>query len=320
MKLLIHEFDPSGSNPNNLVVEENHNITNTTGILTVAQAGLFYTKSLVVRKVLTNQILILGTDYRLQGFDPDVTAITGFECASAITFVDITLRGNVTLTYQAVGGKEGEITGLLFDLRKRIALLASGNVTWADVLDKPATYPPESHVHNVLTSLTGLNAVTAALEKIVSALTNTRIPTLSGTKLNNRIDRLLAILTKQRTDITNVSSLINDRLSKLTSLYINSSIQLDNNIGGKTIFFTTTTNKTVVLPLLSTVADDIKVEFLNTATGLILLTAAGTDTIKGFNSSNAVVQNPNVLFSECDNLILVKRDNLWYKLSGTVLL
>jgi len=208
MAIFIHRFDPTAASANNLVVEEAHNLVNATALVLVANDGLFYTKSLVVKKVLTNTILAAGVDYNFQGFDAEITALTGYECACAIAFNDPTISGAITLSYQAVGGKEGEISSFIAELRDRIAALNLTNATWSQVKNKPATYPPEPHTHNTLTDLTGLEAVRAVLSKIQIALTDARIPTLSGGSLSNKVDRLLAILTVQRKDINSIASTV----------------------------------------------------------------------------------------------------------------
>lgn len=216
MTELIHELDYSSTNPNNLVVEESHTLENATALIIVADTGLFYTKSLVIRKVATNTILTLNVDYTFEGFDAFITARTGYECACAIAFIDPTISGQVTLTYQAVGGIEGELSSLIRELRDKIAELAS-TATWAAVINKPETYPPAPHTHNILTDLTGLAALRDALFELKSAISDSRVATLSNRALSDKLTRMLGLLTIQRQDINNISSNIANAFTEATT-------------------------------------------------------------------------------------------------------
>ena len=211
MSVFLHEFDPTSHASSNLVVEEAHQIGNGTAKVVVAAKGLFYTRSMRVKKVSTNEILDLDVDYSFQGFDAEITALTGFETACGIAFNSPTISGQITLTYQAVGGREGEISSFIVELRDKIALLGVGQqATWDMVENKPQYYPPEDHTHNVLTDLTGLSAIQLAMEKIQYSLANGRIPQLAASQLNFRLDRILALVANQRRDLNKIATIVNN--------------------------------------------------------------------------------------------------------------
>lgn len=206
MAIFLHQFDPSATNLSNHVVEEPHLISNATANIAVAGAGLFYTKSMLVRSITNNTVLQLNTDYQFQGFDAEITALTGYETAAAVSLINQELSGEISFTYQAVGGKEGETSSFATELRNKINQLLTAGSSWADILARLQDLPVPQHSHHVLTDLTGLNAVRTALNSIVQALTDARIPVLSKTALDGRIDRLLAIIATQRHDITLLSA------------------------------------------------------------------------------------------------------------------
>ena len=201
-----YEFDSTASSPNNLVINEVHALSNATALTIIAENGLFYTNSLIVANTNNPNVpYVAGVDYSFQGFDPFITAKTGFECASAISFNNSSISGSITMQYQAVGGLEGSTSGLVVQLQNAIAALGTQTHTWAQVQNKPTAYPPLPHPHNLLTDLTGLNALTNVLGRIEYNLSSARLPSLSSNSLEAQINRLLALLTIQRQDINTLS-------------------------------------------------------------------------------------------------------------------
>ena len=207
--ILLHKFDRTTIAHSNLVVNEPHKLSYATARVILAKSGLFYTKSLIVTLVSNGVPLTLDIDYKLEGFDVEVTAVTGFECTCAIVFINPTINGIVNLTYQAVGGKEGEMSSLLEQLRINIGLLNLQPATWGNVINKPAGFPPLPHVHNVLTDLSGLQPLKEVMERIYKALESRRPLVLSGTALSQRIDRMYAVLGDLRKDINLLGTRIN---------------------------------------------------------------------------------------------------------------
>lgn len=236
MNDFLHEFDPSAINPDNLISGEVHSLADSTAQIIMPVNGLFYTKSLVVIRVSNQYHMRLGIDYAFQGFDSEITALTGYETCAAIAFLNPALTGNIEISYQCVGGKEGLLNAWVNDLRKRIALLNSQSVTWNQIINPPTEYPPAEHTHDLLTDLTNFAALRAALERIIVALADARVPVISGIALSDRIERLLGLLTIQRRDINNLSSRIltgtggstgsdntkEDKSNKVTSITTNS--------------------------------------------------------------------------------------------------
>jgi len=208
MNFITLNFDPTSIANSNLITGEVWNLSVATVRTIVVNNGLFYTNSLVIKLVSTNATLVKGTDYTLEGFDAVVTAATGFETASAINFNNTNLTESVSIQYQAVGGLEGQNNALVTQLRDTLNVLSLESPTWTQVLNKPDFYPPATHVHSPLTDLIGLNAVSNALNKIFDSLNNNRVPALGGESLNNKIERILGVITAQRADINKLGNIL----------------------------------------------------------------------------------------------------------------
>lgn len=210
MPQYLRNFDPTSVSTANLVSAEIHTLSVATGLVVVTYGGLYYTKSLVVTQVLTTTVLNPGTDYIFIGFDTNVSAQTGFEVAAAIKIINTAISGNIAVTYQAVGGPEGEVSSFVMQLSDQINGLSQVTADWSDVANRPATYPPVPHTHDFVTDLTGLAALRNVLSKIYVALTDARVPTLSSNALIQKTDRLLALIATQRMDLNNLSARFGD--------------------------------------------------------------------------------------------------------------
>lgn len=201
-----HEFDFTAKNPDNLIQNETIFISDATGRTIVLEHGLFYTKTVSVFHTHTNRILTLGTDYEFQALEHEITALTGFETASCFVILDPIISGEIKVTYQCIGGREGNFNELLNQLKNAIANIGS-SVDWNDVINKPQTFPPNPHTHSVITDLTDLQVVKIALDNLVDAIIGMRRPIGSGFEINDRLDRFLMILAELRRDINKVALL-----------------------------------------------------------------------------------------------------------------
>lgn len=203
--MTLHAYDSLGDSVDNLVINEEHNTANATARCIIADSGLFYTESVIVKRKSNNQPLTLGTDYEFYGFDPVRTFITGKETACSIVLKDDTISGILVLRYQAVGGTDAEKSALVEDLRRRIMGLENGTITWADILDKPLIYPPEPHQHDILTDLQNVSTLSVLANRIVEALTSSRVPVLSAVNVNAKIDRCFQLLGYVRKELNNIA-------------------------------------------------------------------------------------------------------------------
>lgn len=310
--IFLHQFDPTTSSPLNLVPNEVHAISNATAFTIVANAGLFYTNSFIAVNPSTSAAYIKGTDYKFLGFDSEITALTGFECASAITFTNNTVTGNVSLTYQAVGGREGENSALVISLRNAIAALSTETATWAEVLNKPSLFPPEDHTHNIITDLTGLNALTNQLTIMTNAFANSRVPTLSASVLSERIYRLLNLVTIQKQEINNLSSIVSKSVLLTSLTFVTTAETLPPTIAGGSIVFNSASDIIVFLPEISALLGNTAIDFVNIGSGTVTLKSQTDNDINAAGTSS----NQQTLVQGA-NLTLKTNGTAWYKFFGT---
>lgn len=214
----LHAYDPKGDSPDNLVINEIHNTTNATARCFVADSGLFYTDTVVLRKQTDTAPLVVGVDYEFYGFDPESTFLTGLESACAIILKDDTITGNLVWRYQAVGGPTAEKTALVEDLRRRLLNLENGTVTWNDIKDKPLLYPAAPHLHDLLTDISNGSALASYGRQILDALVSSRVPVLAGVNLNAKIDRVFAVMGYLRKEFNAMALMLNDSKSLVVQL------------------------------------------------------------------------------------------------------
>lgn len=307
MAIYIHQFDPTAQSPQNLVPNEEHNLSGATALTIVAKTGLFYTDSLVVQNASTNVFYYKGIDFTFEGFDPIISAL-GHECAAGITFKTLS-TGSVYITYQAVGGLQGERSALVSQLRDTVASLQVQNVTWSQVLNKPEFYPPEPTNINILTQLTGLNALTNVLNKIYNSLTNNRVLTNSAADLSSRIDRLVNLIGIQNNTINKLSvNSVNPSVSQ--NIVTNTSGVVNISVGANTtryIFSASSNISSLTINLTNTPVDKCVLElaFTNTINALTLTNI----TLPTIISGNAISSNSSGRWVYSLNL------NKWVSLS-----
>lgn len=194
---LRFKFDPSGQANSNLVIDELHPIADNGSRIVVPREGVVYTREFTIRPAAGGPALIKNVDYHFIVLDIEVTARTGLESAGAIEIDNPQVIGDYYLTYHAVGGILGKSNALVHSLIESIRLASESTINWTKIINVPAQFPPEQHDHQV-TDLTGLEAVTQALNGLERAILDSRPLQLSGNNLhwqNERILNLLGMLT-----------------------------------------------------------------------------------------------------------------------------
>lgn len=291
-----YTYDRTGHSRSNLIIAETHDLSNATSRLVVANQGLYYTTSLVVTRVSDNSVLVLNTDYTYQGFDEVITAMTGSECCAAIALINDSITGSINLQYQCVGGIQGGVNGLVNDLRNQVAYYNSLGVSWSAVQNKPSTYPPAAHQHNILTDLTSLEALRNALEDITSALTNSRPLTLAGVALQSRIDGIAALIANQRNDFNKLSANLTQVLGISSTGTISESLN--------TIVSSAMSNYVTSTQLTNATSNLVTTTALTTALSSYTPTGGSTDI-----AASTVATNAPTSISDSDLLPLVDVSN-----------
>lgn len=199
-------FDETGQSVKNLITAEPKSLPTVNHIPFPVNEGLFYVDSVIVKNALGN-VLVKGTDYTFRGADSWISAKTGKEVAAAIDITDKTFTGDLTITYQCVGGAEGRPYGLVRDLLDAIQSVSTNiTINWPDDINNiPAYFTPAPHGHP-LEALEQLDKLVHAHEQVFNALIS-RVPMHgSGQHLQEQIDRLTLVVRSCRNSINQISA------------------------------------------------------------------------------------------------------------------
>lgn len=165
-------FDRTGELPANKVIERrtltNENRTDFNHI--IPYSAPFYSESVVVKHVATQETLVAGRDYYVVGsFLAGIVNNINFKpVAYAIIFDNPTVTGEFEITYQTMGGDAS------LDTRHYVELIANHmenpRVTdWESIIGRPVVFPPEPHPLHIGDTV-GWNTVENRMEDIANAI------------------------------------------------------------------------------------------------------------------------------------------------------
>ena len=160
----IYTFDPTGTNINNLIVNEVHSVNVGSNTAIVPNAGPYFTNSLVVSITNTNQILVRNVDYITIQLNTELTGKLGQEICNALLFLGTYNASNISLKYQCVGGSSATVIEG-YDTLLQNVLNTSQKVQWENILNRPNQFVPNNHV-NTLSDIYGFEPVVYAIERI----------------------------------------------------------------------------------------------------------------------------------------------------------
>lgn len=172
--LIRYPLDRTGTNPDNLVVEEVKTLSVNPYRPAFPSYGPFFSDSLVVRDHNTNALLVKDSDYKNVQLLRTPTLDTGKEIYEGIVVINPNVSGQIRLTYQTLGGLYQQ-TAQSLDALYNAFLADDRPVDWLNVLNKPATYPPSLHNH-LLSDVFGFGPVVTELERIRNAIVLTDVP------------------------------------------------------------------------------------------------------------------------------------------------
>lgn len=169
-KPVKYDLDYSGSNPNNLVSGETHQLDTGTKRIIVPNYGPFFTNPDTLRLVdaLTGRTLTPYTQYTAIQLEEDPTLEAGQEICSILVVTDPTVSDQVVLQYQALGGPLSYSIQAILDLVANLNL-DNRPVAWGDIVGKPDRFPPTPHGHK-LTDVVGWHLLFPELEAIARAI------------------------------------------------------------------------------------------------------------------------------------------------------
>lgn len=169
VQLKKYPVDTTGRSPDNLVANERHEVDPLNRAI-VPHEGFFYGESMVVRNNDTQ--LILGTDYRLDDINDQLTKETGKAIFSAIILLKESIMGYVTLTYQCYGRGDEYTPDYLAQLVKEATVEKA--VKFNDVINRPSAYNPAPHRHPI-GQVIYWNSAVNELRNLTQVIENLRI-------------------------------------------------------------------------------------------------------------------------------------------------
>jgi hypothetical protein len=172
--LIRYPLDPTGTNPDNLVVGEVKTLATTTLRAVAPNYGPFYTESVKVYDHGNGELLARGTHYEIVDMLQSATLKFGFEIAQVILITNQSVGSQVRINYQTLGGPYQSNTEGLTNLYDAI-MSDNRPVNWIDVLNKPTEYTPTLHRH-LLEDVYGFEPIVVELERIRNAMVLSNVP------------------------------------------------------------------------------------------------------------------------------------------------
>lgn len=169
-----YPLDTTGTNPDNFISAEEHQLENLQFRFVIPKHGPFYSESVVVMDAVTNQPLIKTSDdivgqYTIPVISQEATLKMGLEVADAILITDRTVASRVYVSYQTVGGYFQKNTDNIVNIFNAY-LNDNRRVDWVTGLyGKPTEFPPSTHAHSLM-DVFGFETMTFMLERINQAI------------------------------------------------------------------------------------------------------------------------------------------------------
>ena len=166
-------YDPTGILPANLIANEVQSIESTTGgkyrYILPKMAPFFAGGLKDVTLVSSGMKLVEGADYILgHSFDAAGT-VTSKQVNGSIIFINGTLTGDVSFSYQILGGVfSQDLSGVL--LQGADFALKGISRRWHDIATKPKTFPPSWHEVSWDDIVVGFKDVELQLRSIANTL------------------------------------------------------------------------------------------------------------------------------------------------------
>ena len=141
-----YEYDPKGNNPNNLVVDEMHEVEDRQKKVLIPLYAYFYTDSVVI-KDLDNDRILQSNEYFFDDHSQIIFENTNLPAAGAIIITSPTAGLRYAIKYQVVGGAASGKHKVDILAKFKEINLDDRKVDWANIVNKQTTYPPQGHKH-----------------------------------------------------------------------------------------------------------------------------------------------------------------------------
>lgn len=175
-----YAVDPTGVNPDNLVVGEVHTLSDRELRFVIPSHAPFFSEGVVVYDAVTNRPLTKTTkdipgQYIIPLISQEATLKFGLEVADGILITDQSVSSTVRVTYQAVGGVFQSNIDNVVNIFETF-LNDNRAIDWVTgVYGKPNYYPPGEHPHHIV-DIYGFESMTFMLERIYQAILLGHVP------------------------------------------------------------------------------------------------------------------------------------------------
>lgn len=166
--IIRYNLDPTGSDPNNLVLGEQHTLSGRTVRAIAPTYGAYFVDSLVITDLTTNQPLVRDVQWYPGEMYEVPTAKYGKDVFALIIITDTTVSNNVSIQYQAIGGEYSTPDQAIVDMLNNLNI-DNRPIAWQDIIHKPSAFPPSMHLHDA-GDVYGFEYVVHALERLRNAV------------------------------------------------------------------------------------------------------------------------------------------------------
>jgi hypothetical protein len=165
--ILRLDLDITGTNIDNFIENEPHNLSNRPTRSIAPDLGPFFAHSLIVKD--SGSVLSRGQDYQIVELHQEATLKYGKEIASVILIINSNVSSTVTISYNALGGYYSYDDKAIANLYETV-IQDNRPVDWSNVFNKPTEFNPTVHRH-LLDDVYGFEPVVDYLERIKRAIT-----------------------------------------------------------------------------------------------------------------------------------------------------
>ena len=160
--------DPTGINPNNLVINEPHDLGAGRNRAFVPNYGSYYTESMIVTELATGRVLKKGEHYIAAQLQQEATLAMDKEICAVVVITDPSVQDQLLFTYQVVGGVFSTSVSALQKMIEDLDLDERA-VEWGAIIGKPTAFPPAPHLHDI-GDLYGFEYLVEALDALRNAI------------------------------------------------------------------------------------------------------------------------------------------------------
>lgn len=166
--ILKYPEDPTGINPNNLVINEPHDLGPARNRAFVPNYGSYFTESMIVTEAATGRVLTKGVHYIAAQLQQDATLAMDKEICAVVVVTDPDVRDSLLFTYQVVGGVFSTSASALAKMIENLDIDERA-VEWGAIIGKPTAFPPAPHLHDI-GDIYGFEYLVEALDALRNAI------------------------------------------------------------------------------------------------------------------------------------------------------